>query len=77
MSPNKKSYDRLAELLANVPPERIRKALVKTEAITIRLTPADKAEIQLAAKACGMTLTDYLLGLHQLVVRKLVSEDEA
>jgi hypothetical protein len=69
-------YDRLVGILKSVPPDKLREALVKTEAITIRLSMSDKTGMQLASKACGLTLTDYLIQLHHLVAEKLQGEAE-
>ena len=76
MTTGKKGYDRLAKILKGVPPKKIREALVKSEAVTIRLTLSDKTEMQQAAKACGLTLTDYLIHLHHFAVKRLKGDAE-
>lgn len=66
-----KKSDRLAEALRGIPTKRIQRLIVKTESLTIRLTLADKTSMELAAKACHLTLTDYLTRLHYLVSERL------
>lgn len=68
---DKEKFDRLAELLKGTSPERLKTLLVKSESLTIRLTPTDKAGMERAAKHCGLTLTDYLTRLHYFVWDKL------
>lgn len=57
-------FDRLAEALKDVPPDRLREALVKDTPITFRATRHERDDMHRVAKACGLTLTDYLLRLH-------------
>lgn len=68
-------FDRLAELLKDIPPERVRMVLMKEETLTIRVTAHDKSEMQRVAKACGLTLTEYLTRLHTFASRKLIKGD--
>lgn len=65
--------DRIAAALAHEPPERIRGLLVKSAQVHLRLTPTEKAEIQLAASRCRRTVTDYLLAAHRTVSEVLAS----
>ena len=39
----------------------------KTERITLRISPKVKADIRAAAKAYGLSMSTYLLGLHRCV----------
>lgn len=39
------------------------KTLERTESITIRCTPEEKAEVYESAKRAGLTVTGYLLGV--------------
>lgn len=64
----KAQWDKMAEAFTQVDPERLKAVLKKTESLTIRLTLADKEEMQEAASAFGLTLTDYLTRLHYLAV---------
>jgi uncharacterized protein (DUF1778 family) len=52
--------------MAKVPPEHFKRALQKAGRINFAVSVDEKAEIQQAAKAFGLTATDYLLGLHRL-----------
>jgi hypothetical protein len=45
-------------------------ALLKDQMIVFRVSKTDKSEMQRVAKAFRLTLTEYLMRLHQLVVRK-------
>jgi hypothetical protein len=45
-------------------------ALLKDQMIVFRVSKTDKSEMQKVAKGFRLTLTEYLLRLHQLVVRK-------
>jgi hypothetical protein len=66
-----KRFDRLAEALRDVSPERLREALVKEESITLRVTFSDKTDMQRVAKACKLTLTEYLTRLHLFASQRL------
>lgn len=70
-----KKFDRLAELLKGIPPERVRMVLMKEETLTIRTTAHDKSEMQRVAKACGLTLTEYLTRLHIFAAGKLTKDN--
>ena len=68
---DKEKFDKLAEMLKDVKPERLQTLIMKSESLTIRLTPSDKAGMEQAAKACGLTVTDYLTRLHHVIWAKL------
>ncbi len=53
-----------------VKPEEVEEALGKTERMNILLTPRQKAEIRAAADRYGLSMTDYLMRLHELVEAK-------
>jgi len=64
--------DLFAETLANVPPEAIQAALAVADArIEIRCPSPTKTEIENAAGRYGLTVTTYLLRLHELAQSKL------
>lgn len=63
--------DRLASCMRSIPPERLRSALVKDERIQVRVTASEKAGMQQTAKACHLTLTDYVTRLHQFAIEQL------
>ncbi len=52
----------LAEIKANLP---------KTDAIHLRLTAAEKEEIKATATSLHLTVTEYLLKCHAVVVAKI------
>ena len=52
----------LAEIKAHLP---------KANAIHLRLTTAEKEEIKATAKALHLTVTEYVLKCHQVVLAKL------
>jgi hypothetical protein len=68
-------FDRLTVLLKDIPPERVRMVLMKEETLTIRVTAHDKSEMQRVAKACGLTLTEYLTRLHTFASRQFIKGD--
>lgn len=61
-----KTLERLARVMKDIPPERAAMILHKNKTITIRVSEADKDEMSRAAQSLGLTLTDYLLRLHEL-----------
>ena len=57
----------LASIMKDIPPAKVRTALVKDNAIYIRVTPADKESIKKTAGSLRLSVSDYLTSLHQLV----------
>lgn len=66
---------RLRQLVRGIPRERLALALTATERITFNVTPVDKEEIRATAEALGLSMTDYLLRLHALVIERLRQEE--
>lgn len=64
----------LDELKKQLKPEELRREMVKSARINLRVTEADKASMTTMAKQCGMTLTEYLVSLHHIAVEKLGDE---
>ena len=62
---------KLVNTLRGMSPERVGLLMVKSEWIRMRVTPADKEDMQRAAKACGMTLTEYLTTAHHVISSRL------
>jgi hypothetical protein len=69
---DREHYDRLADLIKTIGPERMREALVKTDVITFRVTAPDKRAMEAMAKVCGLTLTEYMTRLHYLAEQGMV-----
>ena len=63
--------EKLADLLKNVPPERVRDLMVKTETIQMRVTAVDKDEIKKAAQKCRLSVSEYLIRSHQVIAQRL------
>lgn len=63
-----KELDKLVRLMKQIPPERAAMILHKNKTITIRVTEADKEEMSTTAQAMGLTLTEYILRLHELAM---------
>jgi hypothetical protein len=64
--------DLFAEALSNVSPDAIQAALAVADArIEIRCPAPTKAEIEKTAGRFGLTVTTYLLRLHELAQSKL------
>lgn len=57
----------LAGIVKDIPPAKIRTALVKDNAIYIRVTAADKESIKKTAKRLRLSVSEYLTSLHNLV----------
>ncbi len=67
MRQRRREIDKLGEAVKSIPPRRLRGGLVKEERINLRVTASEKADMQRVAKACGLTLTEYLIRLHTLI----------
>ena len=63
--------DRLDKLKAELTPAQLRRELAKEARIDIRISAADKRSMTATAKKLGLTLTEYLVRLHQIAVEKL------
>jgi mobilization protein NikA len=70
----KQKTNRLATVLEKVPAKRLRASLTKTKAIAIRVTEDDHEGMRLTAKACGMSVTEYLTRLHAFAAEKLAGK---
>jgi hypothetical protein len=57
---------RLAAGLRAVPADQLEKVLSAKTRIDMRVSGADKADVQLIARRLGVTVTEYLLTLHKL-----------
>jgi len=62
----KKKLDALAAGLKATPPERLNELLRSSGRINIRVSGAEKADIQSTAQEYGLTITEYLLSLHRI-----------
>ena len=71
MTTRKQKLDRLAMIMQEVSPDRLRSALVKEDTVQIRVSATEKADMQRVAKACNLTLTDYICRLHAFAAEKL------
>ena len=58
--------DKLAKNLEKEPAERLETIFGKKGRINIRLSEAEKAEIEAVAKSLETTVSDYLLALHRI-----------
>ena len=74
MTSRKENLDRMATIMKDVPPDRLRSALAKEGTIQIRVSATEKAEMQRVAKTCNLTLTDYLCRLHAVAAQKLAGK---
>lgn len=69
-----KKLDKLAQALENESPERLRTLLKSDARLNLRLSGVEKEEIERTAKALDMTVTAYLLSIHQICRGKLISK---
>lgn len=70
-------FDRLAAALRDVSSSRLREVLVKDTPITFRATRHERDDMHRVAKACGLTLTDYLIRLHLFASKMLANKGNA
>lgn len=66
----RKKLDDLAVRMRGVDPARIHGALRKTERLNVRATPTEKAGIAAAAERYNLTISEYLLRLHELAEQR-------
>ncbi|QOJ35588.1 MAG: hypothetical protein HRU82_11835 [Nitrospira sp.] len=71
-----KRFDRLAAALRDVSPDRLRDVLVKDTPITFRVTRQERDDMHRVAKACSLTLTDYLIRLHLFASKTLAGKEK-
>lgn len=60
-----------ASKFPDVPATDVDQHVRKSATVNMRLTPADKAEMERASKSLGLTLTEYLTRCHEAVARHL------
>lgn len=65
-----RKLDKLAKALKDVPPERLRTILRKDAVLQIRLSATEKASIEQASKRRGLSVTSYILRLHEQADRR-------
>ena len=63
--------DRLAKVFQGESPARLQSALRKTATLNLRVTPAEKADLEAVAKDLGLSVTEYIERCHVLVSLKL------
>jgi hypothetical protein len=63
--------DRLGRTLKHIPAKQIRASMTKTRMLVMRVTADDHAGMHRTAKACGMTVTEYMTRLHLFAAPKL------
>lgn len=66
-----KDVDRLAKLLRGVSPRRLDTFLAKRVSLSMRLSETDRAGMRKVAKACNLTVTEYLTRLHYFAEAKI------
>lgn len=67
----KEGVDHLAKLLRGVSPSRLDTFLAKRVSLSMRVSESDRAAMRRVAKACGLTVTEYLTRLHYFAEAKL------
>jgi hypothetical protein len=65
---------RLKEEVRGIPRERLALVLEKAKRININVTPQEHEEIHSTAERLGLSVTDYLLRLHDAVSERLREE---
>lgn len=62
---------RLRSALRSLDVDSLGKAARKTAVVRLRVSPDQKESMRAAAEALGISLSQYLLGLHEQVVRRV------
>ena len=62
---------KLAKILKDTDPDRLRTFIAKDSAITIRVSETDKADMRRIAKSLNLTVTEYLTRMHYFVAQNL------
>ena len=62
---------KLAKILKDTDPDRLRMVLAKDCMIAIRVSEADKADMKRIAKSLNLTVTEYLTRMHYYVAQNL------
>ena len=68
----------LVKEIEGADPNKIMTLIKKNEVIQMRTSAVEKQEIKQAAKACGLSITEYLLRCHDLVyerIRHIIKEE--
>lgn len=66
-----KIFDELAELMKDIPPERLYTILRKGRVIQFRVSGYDHADIKSTSSRLGLTTSEYLLRLHYICKSKI------
>jgi len=70
---NERKFNELAAQLRNIPPDRLERLLNKGAVINFRLSLVEKEAITQRAASFGLSVTEYILRLHN-IVEKLMSD---
>ncbi len=62
--------DRLAGLMRGTSARKIQTAILRDKRVNLRVTATEKEQIDRMAKRLGLTVSDYLLGLHRIALAK-------
>lgn len=65
---------RLKEDARAIPPERLALIRDRVKRININVTPQEHEEIHATAESYGLSVTDYLLRMHDLISERLRQE---
>jgi hypothetical protein len=68
---NKTPKDNLACAVANIKPEALIGSLSKTEFIQFRISKAEKQSVKDTAASLDLTVSEYLLKVHSLILTRL------
>lgn len=64
----------LKQLVRDIPADRLALVLEKSKRININVTPHEHEEIHATAESFGLSVTDYLLRMHDLISERLREE---
>lgn len=65
--------EKLALALADLTPDELEKQARKSERLNMRVTQADKANMESTADSLGLTLSEYLTALHHYAAPRLAT----
>ncbi len=68
---NKNGKTKIKKVLASEKPSKVKSRIAKTEIIQMRVSKSDKDSMKKTAQNCGLTLSEYLIRCHEVILEKL------
>ncbi len=71
MATKREKPDKLSRTMNGIKGSKLKASLTKDARIEMRVSTPEKAEIGKAAKACNLTVTEYLTRLHRIASERM------